>query len=817
MSLVNWFCTLLVPPRVVARLDFLNGIPPDNRTLVAVPALLTDAQGWHALVEQLELRYLANRDDNLLFALLTDFPDAPRETMPGDRRLLIVARTEIERLNRRYRRSGHGPFYFFHRPRKWNEQQGVWMGEERKRGKLMTLNELLRAGSSKAFSLTVGDLPQLAAVRYVITLDTDTRLPPHVGRQLVACMAHPLNWPEIDPATRTVTEGYALLQPRVGTTISDAARSLFGRLLAGDAGIDPYTRQTSEVYHDVFARGSYIGKGIYDVEAFESVAGRRFPPNRILSHDLIEGCFARSGLIDDVELLEGVPSSLLADTCRRHRWIRGDWQIAAWLGTRVPTARGREPNPLDGLSRWKIFDNLRRSVAPIFLFGFLLAGWVLDPALAGYWTLLALLMAFAPALVGGLPGLFRKPPEKPWRLHLEDRGAAWLRAFGVEAVSWCVLPHIAYANADAILRTLYRLHVSQRKLLEWTTASDSQRHCPESCSDHYLAMWFATATGLLLTAWLAVDPRTLLWAAPALAAWLAGPLLVWWISRSHAAERLRLLDGQRQQFRRWARQTWHYFEEFVGAEHHWLPPDNVQEYPRWCVDQRTSPTNMGMGLLADLAAHDLGYLSAAGWLERAGHTLATMARLPRHRGHFFNWYDMPTLRPPEPRYVSSVDSGNLWGALAVLQVGLHELRRRPLVPPRFLAGLQDTLAVIASLRVKSPTPPANERFDACLAQLEAECGGPFPGGAPRLPAALPHPRAGRQPGHRRRQRVARHPAVVPGAGAAMRGDSPRPGPPGVLDPGSQTRRRRIDGQRRFERSKSSHVVRRSAAVARAPA
>jgi hypothetical protein len=606
------------------------------------------------------------------------------------------------------------------------------MGEERKRGKLASLNELLRTGSSKAFGLMVGDLSRLASVRYVITLDTDTRLPPHVGRELVGCMAHPLNWPEIDPATHTVVQGYALLQPRVGVTIHEASRSLFSRLLAGDAGIDPYTRQTSDVYHDVFARGSFIGKGIYDVEAFQSALGGRFPPNRVLSHDLIEGCFARSGLVNDVELFEGVPAGLLGDMKRRHRWIRGDWQIAAWLWPRVPTAQGREANPLDGLSRWKIFDNLRRSLAPAFLLTFLSAGWIFAPPLAGCWTLLGLALAFAPAVVGALPGVFRKPEEKPWRLHVEDQGRTWLRTLCVEAVAWCVLPHEVYSQLDAMVRTLYRLRVSRTKLLEWITASDSERCCPVSCDDHYWAMGTNTATGSALAAWLAaVDPQALLFAGPALASWLAGPLLAWWISRPCHSQRVRLNDRQTQQFRRWARQTWHYFEDLVGQPHHWLPPDNVQEHPQWTVAPRTSPTNIGMGLLADLAAHDLGYLSTATFLERTGHTLRTLRQLPRYRGHFLNWYDTRTLEPIEPRYVSSVDSGNLWGALTVLQVGLQELRRRPLISQRFLEGLQDTLAVIGSLRARPNSPPPTERFDACLAQLQAECGRPFAGGARR--------------------------------------------------------------------------------------
>ena len=371
--------------------------------------------------------------------------------MPGDRRLLDLAQREIRRLNHRYRRDRPAVFFLLHRPRKWNPQEGVWMGEERKRGKLLALNGLLQGGSSDAFSIIVGDLSQVAAVHYVITLDTDTRLPPQVGRQLVACMAHPLNWPQIDPATRMVVQGHALLQPRVGATMPEAGRTLFSRLSAGEGGIDPYTRQVSDVYHDLFGRGSFLGKGIYDVAAFQAALGGRFPPNRILSHDLIEGCFARSGLVNNVEVFEGVPSVALSDMRRRHRWIRGDWQIAAWLWPRIPSAGGWAANPLDGLSRWKIFDNLRRSLTPVFLLGFLLAGWVFAPAAVGCWIALTLALAFGPAIAGVLPGVFRKPQES-WWLHLADQGATRLKALAAEAVSWCVLPCAAHCHLDAIAR-----------------------------------------------------------------------------------------------------------------------------------------------------------------------------------------------------------------------------------------------------------------------------------------------------------------------------------------------------------------------------
>jgi cellobiose phosphorylase len=729
VSLVNWLCTLLVPPRPIMRLDFAAGIPAKHRTLVAVPTMLTSEQAVRSLVDQLEVRYLANQDDHLLFALVTDFPDAEQETMPSDRRLLELTQGAIQRLNQRYCQNRSALFYLFHRPRKWNPREGVWLGEERKRGKLGALNRLLRTGATEAFSVIVGDLSQLAGVRYVITLDTDTRLPRDVGRELVGCMAHPLNRPLIDPKTRRVVEGYSILQPRVATTIPDAQRSPFSRLFAGDAGIDPYTGEISDVYQDVFAQGSFIGKGIYDVYAFEATLEGRFPDNRVLSHDLIEGCFARSGLVNDVDLFEGFPTRLLADMSRRHRWLRGDWQIAAWLGPRTPTASGHEANPLSGLSWWKIFDNLRRSLTPVFLLGFLLLGWSLASSWAGYWTLLAVVVVFGPSLLSCMPGLFRKPEEKPWTLHAKDQASGCLRSLGREAISLSILPYTVHCHLDAIARTLYRLHISRRRLLEWTTAGEAEVRSEGSCRDHYEVMWACTVASLGVAALLAIlDPPALTLAAPVLLTWIAGPWLAWRISQPSRLGTMRINLADRKQIRRWARQTWHYFDTFVTEQDHWLPPDNAQERPDWAVATRTSPTNIGMGLLANLAAYDLGYLPGAGLVERTGHTLHAMQQLERYRGHFYNWYDTRTLKPAEPRYISTVDSGNLWGALLVLRVGLEELRERPLVPSRLLDGLQDTLEVIEAVRDSVAASDRSEEFDAPLARLRDASTGALTGG-----------------------------------------------------------------------------------------
>ena len=496
-----------------------------------------------------------------------------------------------------------------------------------------------------------------------------------------------------------VVAGYAVLQPRVTATMPEAHRSRFSRLVAGDAGIDPYTLQTSDLYHDLFGQGSFIGKGIYDVEAFESACEGRFPENRLLSHDLIEGCFARSGLVNDVELFEGVPSRLLVDMNRRHRWIRGDWQIASWLGGRVPTLRGNAANPLSGLSRWKILDNLRRSLTPVLLWSFLLLGWLLAPALAGTCTLLALALVFGPASFAALPGVLRRPEGKPWMLHARDEARQYLRTWLAEAVGWCILPYTVHCHIDAIVRTLYRLGISRSHLLEWTTASEAEASCSRELRAHYKIMGACTVSSFLAAALLlAVQPRALLVAGPVLLAWLAGPLIAWWISLPYPCKAIPVTGAEQRQLRRWARQTWHYFDSFAGEADHWLPPDHVQGDPPTTVASRTSPTNIGLALLSGLAAYDLGYLPAAALLDRTGRMLQTMLHLERYRGHFYNWYNTRTLQPAEPRYVSSVDSGNLWGALTVLSAGLEELRNRPLIPPRLLEGLQDTVEVIADLR-----------------------------------------------------------------------------------------------------------------------
>jgi hypothetical protein len=729
IAVVNWLATLLVPPRLVFRMDFTEGIPDDCRSIVVIPTLLTRRSAIAALLEQLETAYLANRDRNLRCALLTDFVDADQSTLATDEELLCLAREGVERLNALYCAGRPGAFYLFHRPRKWNAREGVWMGYERKRGKLAALNRFLRNGAADDFSLIVGDVDQLRSVRYVITLDTDTQLPRDAARELVGCLAHPLNRAVLDPDSRRVVKGYGILQPRVAATIPHARQSTFSRVFSGEAGIDPYTSQTSDLYQDLFGEGSFIGKGIYDLEAFEGALAGRFPENRLLSHDLIEGCHARSGVASDVLLFEGCPSRLLAEMSRRHRWIRGDWQIAAWLLRMVPGAAGPAPNSLSAISRWKIFDNLRRSVTPVFLFAFLGVGWGLLPTLTAYWILLAVMSVCAPPLLMSASGLLRKPEETPWSLHVKERLANCALVLVRECVSLCILPYTAHVHLDAIVRTFYRLRVSRHGLLQWTTAADAESRTKLSCRDHYEIMWAGPVAAVGLIAGLTiVGPTALLAAGPILAAWLVGPLLAWRISQPCVVRTPQLSDAHTRSLRRWARQTWHFFDVYTSRHDHGLPPDNIQETPEWTAAARTSPTNIGMGLLAELTACDLGYLSVGRFLARVQRTLGTLSRLERHRGHFYNWYDTRTLLPALPRYISTVDSGNLWGALIVLRVGLEEFGRRSVVNPRLQESLYDSLLAIDD----ACRGCAAEKLAACdaqLAELYEVLAGPRPLGA----------------------------------------------------------------------------------------
>lgn len=695
IGLVNWLSIMTITPDILPRLDYAKGIPREARTMVVIPTLIDSAQDIEELAEGLEVRFLANRDACLHFGLLTDFMDATTETTPRDDALLLLARQHIMALNEKYPDADAGRFFLFHRPRRWNPVEGVWMGYERKRGKISEFNAALRGKDHARFAAIVGDLAVLPQVRYVITLDTDTQLPRDTARQFIGAMAHPLNRPVYDAALQRVTSGYAILQPRVGVSLPSTARSAYARLFGSDAGIDPYTRSVSDVYQDMFHEGSFIGKGIYDVDAFERAIDGRFPDNRILSHDLVEGGFARAGLLSDVQLYEEYPSSFSADVNRRHRWIRGDWQLLPWIFPWAPTREhGIQRNPLTALSRWKMVDNLRRSVVPAAVLVMLLLGWLGVPQTAA-WTAAIATLLFGPALLTSIREVLRKPHDVSLAKHLEivsqSSGLHFTRA--VLEVAW--LPYEALYSLDAMARTLWRMAISHRGLLQWNASREVARNGEKRLLALYRTMWIgpflaALVAGLLL-GW---RPSSLVYAAPFVALWLVSPAIAWWMSRPSARKAFSPALDELKFLHALSRKTWAFFDTYVGPADNWLPPDNVQEHPTAAVAHRTSPTNMGMALLAHLAAYDFGYVSAGRLLDRLTPMLTTMAGLERYRSHFFNWYDTQSLQPLRPQYISTVDSGNLAGHLLTLRPGLLALADDPVFQPRLYEGLATTLDVL---------------------------------------------------------------------------------------------------------------------------
>ena len=696
-SFMNWVVTLCVKPRPLPKLNTSSGISEHNRTIVVVPTMLTDEGCVSELIGRVEVHYLANQDQHIFFALLTDFGDAPRENMPDDEMLLETTRAGIADLNARYPRDGQlARFHLFHRHRQWNESEGRWIGWERKRGKLREFNRLLRGAGDTSYVLVTADPSMLSQIRYVITLDSDTQLPHATARRLIGAISHPLNRPYFDAEVGRVTRGYGILQPRISISLVSASRSLFARIFSGNTGVDPYTTAVSDVYQDLFGEGSYTGKGIYDVDAFEAALNGRVPENSLLSHDLFEGLYARAALVTDVELFDDYPERYDTYARRQHRWTRGDWQIAPWSFGHAPTEHGRMlANSLPLISRWKIMDNLRRSLVAPAVILFLTAAWTALPGAPLFWTLFILLTLAFPVYAHVTRGLLIRPRGVPWASHFWNMWADVRTNTLQVLLNITFIAHQAYLMGDAIARTLYRKLVSKRRLLEWVTAQEG--HATAADRKSFLRfMWPAIAiAAFMATLIVLLKTETILVAAPFLVAWVLSPFIANRLSQPLSVEPKRLGMEDTKVARLIARRTWRFFETFVGEEDHWLPPDNYQEDPKPVVAHRTSPTNIGMLLLSTVAAHDFGYVGSLELIERLELTFTTLEKLPRFRGHFFNWYDTHTLEPLMPQYVSTVDSGNLAGHLIVIKQACNELPERPLFAARVTAGLSDTIRLVS--------------------------------------------------------------------------------------------------------------------------
>ncbi len=698
----------LLPPRTLPKLDLSKGLPREARTLVVIPTLLGRTAEVNAMVRQIERHYLSNPDPQLQFALLTDDLDAKARLDPSlERPLLESASRAIAALNAKHGRDGEGPFHLLHRDPIWNPAEERFMGWERKRGKLEELNRLLRGDESTSYSCHVGNPEGLRGIRFVITLDSDSELPMGSAHRLIGLLAHPLNRAVFDPKTGRVVAGYTVIQPRIETSPSSSRRTLFSRIFAGDIGLDIYTHACSELYQDLFGAGIYVGKGIYDVDAFMRSVEGRAPENALVSHDLFEGIHGRTALASDIVLFESYPESYATYAMRMHRWVRGDWQLLPWLLPSVPTADGRRAaNRLTAIDRWKIADNLRRSLMGPLVLVLLCIGWLWLPAKPELWTLATLGVLLAPLAPGLASGR---------RMRMETTGR------GLLAIVF--LAYEAVVVLDAMLRVLVRKVITRKHLLQWTSAAHAAHgvaaRSPRAMFWQTMAASPALALSMaLLVAWL----RPSAWgvATPFILAWFVAPEVARWLSQPAHPRGSQITEHERRKLRLLARRTWRFFDVFVGPNDQWLPIDNYQEDPSEQTAHRTSPTNIGLSLLATLTAYDFGYVGPSELSLRLRRAFDSIMRLPHYQGHLYNWYDTKNLQALLPRYVSTVDSGNFAGCLLALKQGCREIVRAPVIRAESWAGLRDSIDLLEEV-VESADTAGVDSLRSVIARMQRAC------------------------------------------------------------------------------------------------
>mgnify|MGYP005834658999 CR=1 FL=1 len=696
ITFINTMANLIFLPSLLPKMELSEGISEEMSTMVVVPTLLSSAQRVEELVSQLEIIYLSNRESNIYFAILGDLKDSSVEENAEDADILNAGMKGIDELNRKYSKDKK-IFYFFLRKRKYNKNQNRWLGWERKRGAIMEFNDLLRGCGSEDFGFASCAREEMPYIKYVITLDADTILPIGTARKLVGAIEHPLNKALIDDYTNTVKKGYGLLQPRVGINILSANKSIFTRIFAGQAGIDPYSCAVSDIYQDLFGEGIFTGKGIYEVDVFRKVLADAIPENSVLSHDLLEGSYVRTGLVSDIEVIDGYPARYNSYMMRLHRWIRGDWQLLPWLFGKIKNRNNQKiQNPLNALSKWKIFDNLRRSlVSPsvlllvFFSFTFLPGKWFV-------WMLLALFTVATPLVSYAIAQLFSGSPrtgrERTYSTLVCGARGAIIQA----GLLLAFVPYSAYISMDAIIRTLWRLLFTRKNLLEWVTAADMEASLKNSAASFYKRMWVCILCGFAVIV-LSLINNDYAWIAGLVigTAWIAAPYVAYDISKSIKQKTILLPESDNKKLRLIARKTWRYFEDFVTAYDNYLPPDNYQEEPAKGVAHRTSPTNIGLLFLSILSARDLGFLTTEKMFQLIDRTLSTVEKMKKWRGHLYNWYNTVTLEVLRPRYVSTVDSGNFVGYLMVVAEGIREYSTQTcMLDKKLLQGLETLILLL---------------------------------------------------------------------------------------------------------------------------
>ncbi len=713
-SIINLTLSRMLDTRMSPGLALRNGVPEKFRTLIAIPCLLTSGENAEELINRLEVHFLSSGPGELYFALLTDWLDSNSESSEVDLALLERTKLGIEYLNKHH---GTNQFILLHRQRSFDAKENKWMGWERKRGKLHELNRLLRGANDTNFKTIVGKIPD--NIRYVITLDADTRLPRDAARKLIGKMAHPLNTPIYNREKSVVVSGHGILQPRVTASLPTGhVGSDFQRIFSTTRGIDPYIFAASDLYQDLFDEGSFTGKGIYDIDAFESAIAGRIPDNTVLSHDLLEGVLARSGLASDIEVIDDFPEQYEVSAARQHRWARGDWQLLPWI-----LGLGNS-GKIPPLGRWKMTDNLRRTLVPISQLLAFIIGWtLLNPNAAAIWTVGILLSIFIPVILPTLVDGFRIAPRTSASLHLSFVKDSLTQAFALGFAQLILLVNQATLMADAILRTLYRLIISKKNLLEWTTAAQAQAMVKPGIWRSYFQLSSAPEIGIIVLMIISMRGIPLwYWVLPFAIVWLAAPAIAYWLSKTTALEdELSASENDRRALRVIARRTYRYFEQFVTASDNMLPPDNFQEDPKPIIAHRTSPTNIGLYLLSTAAARELGWIGLVQAVEKIESTFASIQKLEKFRGHLYNWYDTESLTPLEPRYVSSVDSGNLAGHLIALANCLEAWGLEAEAAAERSLGIDDILEILVEEAKKLPKNKSvlNPMRKGLLQQIEA--------------------------------------------------------------------------------------------------
>ncbi len=696
ISIIHRFFAFFLPPRVLPKMDYKEGIPSHSRTLVVMPTLISSEEDVLRQIENLEVQFLANPDPGLQFAILSDFKDAKTKYLDSDDATLKTATAAIIELNQKYTSKYGDKFFLLHRERLWNESENAWMGWERKRGKLEELNHLICDPTyESSYCIIAGDFFTSIIsppVQYIITLDADTKLPPGSAKKLISAISHPLNRAVYDVSKGRVTQGYSIIQPRISFSPESAQKTWFSKIFSGKVGVDPYSAAVSDIYQDLTGEAIFTGKGIYDVRAFRSLLQHQLPENRILSHDLIESTYLRAGLATDIELYDDYPGTYASYSKRVHRWTRGDWQIASWIFPFVPGKNGRMPNPINLQSKWKILDNLRRSLNYFTFTLFFIAGLFWLPGSAWIWILAAFGILAFPTYVSLYSDLLNRQAKVRWKLHMA-KVRENLKINTIQSLSvLIILPHQALIQIDAILRTLYRLFISKKWLLEWTTSSQQENSESTSLWGYCKVMSPSVilGIGIMIMAYLNF-PHYLWIVTPFFMFWAGAPVYVWLISKPIITRLEFVSELEKRRLRMYARRTWLYFERFVNEDHCWLPPDNYQEDPPLLIAHRTSPTNIGMAIVSNQTAYNMGFITLGMLLERQQKSLHAILKLKKYNGHLFNWYETQNGEVLSPHYISTVDSGNLAASIIVAKEAIKEVMKTKDINKHFILGLRDTL------------------------------------------------------------------------------------------------------------------------------